>query len=190
MYELDRWSLSTVEIGLLRSYKSVAVLGVQVLLLPLLLSRKLELHTLLFISTAAKVFVDFLEFLPPSSLSSLASLPLLPQRLALDPSLLVYAAVCIPARALCGSAISVSQKSLFTLGVPQSEMGAALAVLDVLQSCVGVVAPLLGGVLLGSVPVERQPLVAATCNALLTVQLLVAYPPSRWQRVRPAGKLD
>ncbi|KAJ1628936.1 major facilitator superfamily domain-containing protein [Pavlovales sp. CCMP2436] len=29
MYELDRWSLSTVEIGLLRSYKSVAVLGVQ-----------------------------------------------------------------------------------------------------------------------------------------------------------------
>jgi hypothetical protein len=63
------------------------------------------------------------------------------------------------------------------LSVDQSEMGAALAALDVLQSCVGVIAPLLGGALLDSVPVKDQPLVAAACNLLLAVQLFAAFPP-------------
>lgn len=212
MYELDRWSLSTVENGLLRSYKSVAVLGVQVLVMPLLLSRQRNLHALLHVMTVVKVLIDLLEFVPSAALGPLGALPLLPGKLAAHPSLLVYALLCVPvravpcqhaarrtlrragprasraprrccaphrpqARAVCAHAISVSQKALFTMSVAQSEMGAALAVLDVLQSCVGVVAPLLGGAMLGTVPVAYQPLVAAACNALLAVQLLLVYPP-------------
>jgi hypothetical protein len=101
MYESERWALSAVEIGLLRSYKSVAVLGVQVVLLPLLLSRsrQLPLHTLLHVATGAKVVVDLLEFMPSALLAPLAALPHLPQKLAAHPSLLVYMLLCVPVSA-------------------------------------------------------------------------------------------
>ena len=99
MYELDRWSLTTVENGLLRSYKSVAVLAVQVLVTPLLVRAHTRLHALLHACTAAKVLVDLLEFVPSAALSSIGALPFLPHKLAHHPSLLVYALVCIPVRA-------------------------------------------------------------------------------------------
>jgi hypothetical protein len=99
LYELERWSLSTVEMGLLRSYKSVAVLGVQVLFLPLLLSRQFGLHSLLHAFTTAKVLIDLIEFVPSHALGGLSALPFLPTKLAEDPSLLIYAAICIPVRA-------------------------------------------------------------------------------------------
>lgn len=127
LYELERWSLSTVEVGLLRSYKSVAVLGVQVLFLPLLLSRQFGLHSLLHAFTAAKVLVDLVEFVPSHALGGLGALPFLPAKLAAHPSLLVYAAICVPVRALSFPVLRAPPFQSQTLEAHRVRLGAPCA---------------------------------------------------------------
>ena len=56
--------------------------------------------------------------------------------------------MCTPFKLLAGFLADLGLKSLFTQVVPQSDLGSALAVLDVMSSAVGVVAPALGGMVL------------------------------------------
>lgn len=101
MYELERWSLTTAEIGYMRSYKSVVVLVLQMLLLPRL-TRRFSLHVLLHAFTWVKVGADLLEMLPATAISPFVPDALrawLPGRLAEDPTLMVFAMLCIPVRA-------------------------------------------------------------------------------------------
>jgi hypothetical protein len=59
---------------------------------------------------------------------------------------LVYVACSIPLKSVATTAWSIAIKTLFTKRVPAADTGAALGLLDVLNSACGVAAPVLGGV--------------------------------------------
>jgi hypothetical protein len=60
--------------------------------------------------------------------------------------------------------------------VPTGRSGAALGSLSVLQSLVGIVAPLYGGEVFGRVAEDSQPVLNFAHYLLLTVALWLAYP--------------
>ena len=68
--------------------------------------------------------------------------------------------------------------------VPQSDLGSALAVLDVISSAVGVVAPLLGGLVVQWGGLVAKPIAAGTAQTLLLCALLCGALP----KVRGATK--
>ena len=82
--------------------------------------------------------------------------------------------VCVLWQALTRTNLS----SLFSKAVPTRDAGVALSVLDVLNSAVGVAAPLYGGLLLNRLGVSMQPTLSfAHYIALLVLaRLTVARP--------------
>ena len=68
---------------------------------------------------------------------------------------------------------SIAIKTLFTKRVPAADTGAALGLLDVLNSACGVAAPVLGGVMLGAFGSASLASAGATIYAALGAALLV-----------------
>ena len=83
----------------------------------------------------------------------------------------IYAAVNLPVSSVAGVLSRVTLSTLFSKAVPASDAGSALSVLDVLNSLVGIAAPIYGGVLLGRVGVTMQPAVSLAHYGVLLVLL-------------------
>ena len=66
-----------------------------------------------------------------------------------------------------GTLTRTTLSSIFSKAVPTSEAGSALSFLDVVNSAIGVVAPLYGGLLLDKLGVRMQPLVSLGHYVLL-----------------------
>ena len=75
----------------------------------------------------------------------------------------------LPLSAIAGNLNRTALSALFSKVVPKEDVGAALSVLDVLNSAVGIISPLYGGLLLGRLGVEYQPLISCIHYLLLLV---------------------
>lgn len=84
----------------------------------------------------------------------------------------IYAAVHLPVSAFSGRVTRTCLSSIFTKAVSVSDQGLALSVMDVCNAGINVIAPLYGGLLLNSVGVSLQPLVA-TAHYLVLLPLTV-----------------
>ena len=79
----------------------------------------------------------------------------------------LYAALNLPVSAVAGALMRTTLQSLFSKAVPVDDVASALSVLDVLNSAVGITAPIYGGTVLGRIGVEMQPAVSVTHYLLL-----------------------
>lgn len=70
-----------------------------------------------------------------------------------------YLAFVVPASVVANSLLGACLQSIFTQRVPQSDLGAALGTLNVLLSASGVVGPLYGGKIMGTLGVLMRPAV-------------------------------
>ena len=86
------------------------------------------------------------------------------------------------------SAAQVATKSLLTKRLTAhaaDDVGAALGVLDVQNSLVGVVAPLLGGALLGAVGSDGTPQAAVCLHVVMGLVLVALLPRLRDAETKP-----
>ena len=86
------------------------------------------------------------------------------------------------------SAAQVATKSLLTKRLTAhaaDDVGAALGVLDVQNSLVGVVAPLLGGALLGAVGSDGTPQAAVCLHMVMGLVLAALLPRLRDAETKP-----
>lgn len=92
----------------------------------------------------------------------------------------MYIFCSVPLKSSAAAAYSLAIKTLFTKRVPSVDTGAALGLLDVLNSSIGVAAPLLGGLLLGAFGSDQLPVAGAATYAGLGVALVavLSYTPS------------
>jgi MFS family permease len=99
------------------------------------------------------------------------------------------ACVNMPVSSVAGALTRTTLSSLFSKAVPRDHSGAALGVLDVLNSAVGIVAPMYGGLLLQRVGVEAQPAFSALHYVLL---LALAFATIARRRAAPkdAAKVE
>lgn len=72
-----------------------------------------------------------------------------------------YLVLIIPVRALANASLMACMQSIFTQRAPQSDLGAALGALNVLQSASGVVGPLYGARLVGTWGILARPTLTA-----------------------------
>lgn len=72
-----------------------------------------------------------------------------------------YLALVVPASVVANAALGSCLQSIFTQRVPQSDLGAALGTLDVLLAASGVVGPLYGAKIMGTLGVLRRPAVTS-----------------------------
>mmetsp|Transcript_14081 Transcript_14081/g.38527 ORF Transcript_14081/g.38527 Transcript_14081/m.38527 type:complete len:471 (+) Transcript_14081:75-1487(+) len=181
LYELDRWSLTATDIGVLASYKSVVgiVTSWQV---AGALSRRYSARALLRGASLVSFLAYVVEALPDSLLQrcggnawiSLAFL--LPARVAADPSLFVFALICHPVNATAIQVMSIALRSRFTELVPKDRIASAFASLDVFQSVVGVVAPLVSGLIFNGLAPTAVPLRYACLEFGVLCFVLFVYP--------------
>lgn len=80
-----------------------------------------------------------------------------------------YLCLVVPLRGVANAALGACLQSIFTQRVPHSDLGAALGALNVLLSASGVVGPLYGGKIMGSLGVLARPAVAAAHYAAFFV---------------------
>lgn len=138
-WEMERFGLEAGELGRLRSAKALLSVAFQALVAGRVVGRAGERGALLL----------SISCLLAASLSEAAV-----TRVA------HYAAICVPVK-LAGSLLGPTALDALTARlVPRSEIGAALAVMDVLSSCSGVVAPLLGGAAIEFGGLTAKPLFA------------------------------
>jgi len=201
LYELERWSLTRAEIGYFSSFK--ALVGVFASWhLAGALSRRFDIVPLLYGATGALVASCLLEavsgeaWLQTINASVLgqevwsALSRLLPEKLSLDPSLLVFCAACFPVNAASVQVMSIALRSRFTELVPKANTAAALSSLDVLQSAVGVVAPLAGGFLFNGLTTAQTPLMSASIHATVVLLLLGCFPLPALQSASRTKKVE
>lgn len=81
-----------------------------------------------------------------------------------------YAAFNLPVSACAGTLMRTTLSSVFSKAIPATEAASALSVLDVLNSALGVVAPIYGGLLFGRLGVGMQPAVSVA-NYLILIAL-------------------
>ena len=146
LYEKERWDLTPATAGYLSTYKTALALAVNSLLVGLL----------------AKRFGDA-ELLLLSNVLSGANAALE----AAHSTFWVYAFVNLPLSSMLGTLTRTTLSSIFSKAVPTSEAGSALSFLDVVNSAIGVIAPLYGGLLLDKLGVRMQPLVSLGHYVLL-----------------------
>jgi len=188
LYELERWHLTIQDIGWLASYKSlIGILSSW--LVADTLTRRFGTWTLVYGATCASAAAYFLESVPGEAFlpeilgagggGSLCSffMTLLPAKFAADPSFLVFVCACLPVHTVATQTTMVALKSRFTEIVPKSEIASALAALDVLQSMVGVLAPVAGGLLFHGIIPTCIPQRCAVLELVLIGSLLLLCPP-------------
>ena len=84
--------------------------------------------------------------------------------------------ICVPVKLVGGLLGPTALDALATKLVPRSDIGAALAVMDVLQSCMGVLAPLLGGAIIEYGGLTAKPLFSSGGFAGLLCLSLALLP--------------
>ena len=146
LYEQQRWQLEPATVGYLSTYRTALGLAVNTLLIGPL-SRVLSEADLLLLALACSAANATFE--------------------ASHATLALYTFVNMPASSVCGALTQTGLSSLFSKAIKTSDAGAALSVLDVLNSAVGVLAPMYGGLLLHHVGVGMQPHVSAAHYVLL-----------------------
>ena len=146
LYELERWELTPASAASLGIYRTALGLTVDAVLVGIL-ARYLSESTTLLLTISLSACNALLE-------GSWSSLPL--QAAA---QFALYASINMPVSSMTGHVTRTTLSSLFSKAVPTRDAGAALAVLDTLNSAVGVIAPLYGSFLSHHFGVGRQPLV-------------------------------
>ena len=147
LYELERWELTPASAASLGIYRTALGLTVDAVLVGIL-ARYLSESTTLLLTISLSACNALLE-------GSWSSLPL--QAAA---QFALYASINMPVSSMTGHVTRTTLSSLFSKAVPTRDAGAALAVLDTLNSAVGVIAPLYGSFLSHHFGVGRQPLVS------------------------------
>ena len=89
-----------------------------------------------------------------------------------------YVAAVVPIATLSLGLSQTCLASMYTAAVPAAQRGSMLGALDVLNSAVGVVAPLVGGLLIGRTGLLGQPTVAALLFGALAVVITFRCFPS------------
>ena len=148
LYEAQRWQLTPADAGYLSTYKTALSFSVDALLVGVL-ARRLGEVDLLRVALACSAANAALE--------------------AFHASFAVYACVNLPLSSMLGAVVKTTLSSAFSKAVPASDAGSALSVLDVLNSAIGIAAPVYGGVLLGRVGVGMQPLISLAHYLVLLV---------------------
>ena len=154
-WEMERFGLAAGELGYLRSVKSLISIGFQALIAGRAINRIGERGALLL----------SIGCFPLGSLSEAAV-----TRVA------HYTAVCVPVKLVGGLLGPTALDALTTKLVPRGDIGAALAVMDVLQSCMGVLAPLLGGAIIEFGGLTAKPLFSSGGFAGLLCLSLALLP--------------
>lgn len=184
-WEQERFGLTMAKMGMVNTTKSVISIMLQTFVIGRVirvLGERLALTIAIALSVLGHVF----------------------EAVILDTT--TYMVVCSPVKLLAGFLADLGLKSLFTqvrlqppcpdafFGlskppsppmravrcaqvVPQDNMGSALAVLDVISSAVGVVAPLLGGLVVQYGGLLAKPIAAGSGHALLLLALLAGALP-------------
>lgn len=151
-WEMTRFGLKTGQLGSLRTVKSVVAVVFQGAVAGRAVRSFGERNTFLA-SLSLAAFTAFVEFTVTD--------------------VMLYTALAVPASLASSLLAGVSLESLMTHLVPSSELGASLAVLDVLSSAVGVIAPLIGGAVIQYLGLLARPLVSgASFLALFALALL------------------
>ena len=162
MWEMDRFGLEAGELGYLRSTKSLISIGFQALIAGRVIGRVGERQTLL-LSIGCFLVASLLE--------------------AAVTRATPYTAICVPIKLVGGLLGPTALDALTTRLVPHSDIGAALAVMDVLSSCNGVLAPLLVGAIIEFGGLTAKPLFAGGGFGILLCLALVLLPA---EKNRPA----
>lgn len=138
-WEMERFGLGAGELGRLRSARALLSIAFQALVAGRVVGRAGERGALL-LSIACLLAASLSE--------------------AVVTRTTAYAAFCVPVK-LMGSLLGPTALDALTIRlVPRAEIGAALAVVDVLSSCSGVVAPILGGAAIEFGGLAAKPLFA------------------------------
>eukprot|EP00953_Heterococcus_sp_UTEX-ZZ885_P007690 4635-Heterococcus_DN1.PRE.5 len=139
-YFEDTWKVETHVLGYVRSYSTLFMLFAQVYLVGRLAKRTSE-STLVTLAMSGIAVALALE--------------------ASGISFNSYLAVALPLRLLAQGLVQTCLQSLFTRRVPQHELGAALGSIGILQSALGVMAPLYGGALFQRLGTRNRAVIAA-----------------------------
>ena len=153
LYEKERWDLTPATAGYLSSYKQGLGLAVNTLLLGVL-ARRLSEATLICVILAVSAANAALE--------------------ASHSSFTMYLSLNLPISSMAGALMRTTLSSLFSKAVPVSNAASALSVLDVLNSAIGICAPLYGGVVMGRFGVEMQPAVSVAHYVALLLLAQIA----------------
>jgi predicted MFS family arabinose efflux permease len=150
LYEQQRWELTPENAGYLSSYKTALGLAIDSLFIGVL-AKRLSERMLLSLALCASVANAALE--------------------ASHSTFMLYACINLPVSSVVGVLSRTTLSVLFSKAVPTADAGSALSVLDVLNSAIGIAAPIYGGALLGQLGVSMQPLVSVAHYGLLIVLL-------------------
>ena len=157
LYEQQKWELTPANSGYLGTYKTGLGLAVDALLIGQL-TRRLREPLILLLALVVSASNAAIE----ASHSTFA----------------VYALVNLPISTVVGTLTRTTLSTLFSKAVPVAEVGAALSVLDVCNSAVGMLAPLYGGWLLGWKGVMFQPALSCAHYVILIAISQLTVP---WQ---------
>eukprot|EP00931_Biecheleriopsis_adriatica_P088741 TRINITY_DN62991_c0_g1_i1.p1 TRINITY_DN62991_c0_g1~~TRINITY_DN62991_c0_g1_i1.p1 ORF type:complete len:473 (+),score=85.01 TRINITY_DN62991_c0_g1_i1:199-1617(+) len=184
LYELERWALTPADVGMLASYRSLltVIAGWKVVGA---FTQRFNSQLLLQGSVLSSLVCYLLEAIPGSLLKEFCGdlWPLmesvLPEKFAGDPSLLMFTLVCLPVNTAAMQIGFVAVKSRFTEVVPKEGTASALAALDVLQSVVGVIAPLTSGFIFDDLPSTSVPLRYAGLESLVLLTACLMFPAAQ-----------
>mmetsp|Transcript_6197 Transcript_6197/g.8011 ORF Transcript_6197/g.8011 Transcript_6197/m.8011 type:complete len:142 (+) Transcript_6197:1189-1614(+) len=88
-----------------------------------------------------------------------------------------YAMLSVPVDLTSTVLSTIALESLMTHIVPKSELGSALAVIDVLHSVVGVFAPMMAGLIVQYLGLLAKPLITGIALVLLFIFAFYSMPP-------------
>ena len=154
-WEMERFGLAAGELGYLRSVKSLISIGFQALIAGRAINRIGERGALLL-----SIGCFLVGSLSEAAVTRVAH----------------YTAICVPVKLVGGLLGPTALDALTTKLVPRGDIGAALAVMDVLQSCMGVLAPLLGGAIIEFGGLTAKPLFSSGGFAGLLCLSLALLP--------------
>lgn len=146
LYEQQRWEMTPAETGYLGTYKTALSLCINALLVGILAKRFSDTSLILLSLVVSGANAAFE---------------------ASHNSFTLYVGVNLIVSAITATVTRTTLSTIFSKAVPKRDAGSALSLLDVLNSAVGVCAPLYGGALLGKLGVSMQPLVSCAHYALL-----------------------
>lgn len=152
-YEVDRFSMTPPQLGMLRSSNRVTALIAQWFLIPL----------------SARVLGSAVSF--KAGVAALSLLSFIEAHHAVG--LQFYFALQVPV-ALATQLAVVSAKAAAIQSVPQNKLGTSLALQDAMLSAAGVLGPFYGGILVDVVGSLEKPRVAAAHYAVLAAVALLA----------------
>ncbi|CAM9193978.1 unnamed protein product [Chrysoparadoxa australica] len=145
-YMEERWKVESHVLGYMSSYTAVVGLLVQVYVVGRILDKASE-KKLVPLAIAGKAISGLMEAWLPFGLP-------------------FHLSVTLPLSVTCGSMLMTLLSSIFLKRVHKDDVGAALGALNVMQSVVGILGPLYGGLLFKHMGVLKRPLASGVHYAL------------------------